>query len=85
MTQYAVASITQKANVKIIALHDLTLEPVVGGVFKFVGVRGSFITDENGYIKNEYSKDLIHLDHDNQFIQNYVESKIDELIREHSG
>lgn len=38
----------EKANVKVIVLHDLTSEPVVDAVIKYVGTRGSFNTDENG-------------------------------------
>lgn len=42
-----------------------------------------FITDDNGYIKVEYSTDLIHLDYNNTFIREYVETKIYELIETH--
>jgi hypothetical protein len=44
-----------------------------------------FISDENGYIKTEYSVDFIHLDYNNKFIQNYVETKIFEVIQNHQS
>jgi len=40
-----------KFEVSVQLLHDLTSEPIKYGVVKFVNVRGSFITDENGMTK----------------------------------
>ncbi len=41
---------TIKGVYKLILLHDLTLEPVVGAVIKITGQRGTFITDADGSI-----------------------------------
>ena len=38
------------------------------------------ITDDNGFIKNEYTKDYIHLDYNNDCIRNIVETQIFDLI-----
>ncbi len=40
-----------KFEASVQLLHDLTSEPIKYGVVKFVNVRGSFITDENGMTK----------------------------------
>ncbi len=40
-----------KFEASVQLLHDLTSEPIMYGVVKFVNVRGSFITDENGMAK----------------------------------
>lgn len=34
----------------------------------------NLITDENGYIKKEYTKDLIHLDYDNKFLSKELDN-----------
>ena len=39
-----------------------------------------FITDENGFIKKEFTKDNIHLDYDNHLLRDYIENKIYSLI-----
>lgn len=35
-----------------------------------------YITDENGYIKENITTDCIHLDYNNDTIRNYVENEI---------
>ena len=40
-----------KAEVTLTFIHDLTEEPLVDVVTKFLGTRGSFTSDENGVIK----------------------------------
>lgn len=44
----------------------------------FIDIYG-FITDEDGFIKQEFTKDGIHLDYDNIFIREYVENIIIKL------
>jgi hypothetical protein len=39
-----------------------------------------FIADEYGYIKCEYTADFIHLDYNNSFIKEYIETEIYKLI-----
>jgi len=40
------------------------------------------ITDENGYIKNIYTKDKIHLDYDNLFLRETIDHKLIALINQ---
>ena len=40
-----------------------------------------FITDENGFIKKEFTKDNIHLDYDNNLLREHIENEIYKLIK----
>jgi hypothetical protein len=44
----------------------------------------NFISDNNGNIKKEFTKDNIHLDYNNIFLRNYIESTIYNLIENFS-
>jgi len=43
-----------------------------------------YISDENGFIKKEFTKDYIHLDFDNHDLRTYVEKHIIELCKTHT-
>jgi hypothetical protein len=40
-----------------------------------------FITDENGFIKDSFTRDKIHLDYDNKFLRDFVDNKIIDLCK----
>ena len=40
-----------------------------------------FITDENGFIKQEFTSDNIHLDYNNKFLREFIDGKIIELCK----
>ena len=42
------------------------------------------ITDENGYLKNIYTKDKIHLDYDNVFLRKTIDTKLINLVNQHT-
>ena len=44
-----------------------------------------YISDENGFIKREYSHDKIHLDPNNNELRKYVETKIIDLCKSYSA
>ena len=41
------------------------------------------VADENGYLKNIYTKDKIHLDYDNVFLRKTIDTKLINLVNQH--
>jgi len=41
------------------------------------------VADENGYFKNIYTKDKIHLDYDNVFLRKTIDTKLINLVNQH--
>ncbi len=76
-----------KANLKVTVIHDLTGETLQFVTLKMVGVRGSFITDENGVINLElilgaHMGKLVAVDMINQsFVFTLTETGYEVVIR----
>jgi lysophospholipase L1-like esterase len=43
----------------------------------------NFITDNDGFIKNIYTKDGIHLDNNNNFLRNFIDNKLIEYCKKY--